>query len=232
MKSTLQQIIIDLKHWTFFYLLIVFAAFNLVLAIYSVIISNFYALKGQLGFVLFAVLLYVVRSKLKMSRFTYFILLTGFALHVSHIFGNFYYRSPIIIPWDYVTHIIPFIGFSMLLFNFQKERMDHKKILCFRNLSLFIILFLAVSGIGVLIEVGEYAGYALFGVKDGALLFGGGDFDTIVVTSDVVSEIDRRGGGWYDAMGDLLFNSYTILLTLLILFANHLYRYRKRRKRK
>lgn len=211
--------------------LVVFMLFNLFLVFYSISVNNLYAIKGQVGFVVLGVVLYLLRVKLNLSKLTFFILLTGFSLHVSHILGDFYRRSPIIIPWDYLTHIIPFIGFSLLLFNLQKERMDHKKIFCFRNFLLFITLFLAVSGIGVLIEVGEYAGYALLGVKDGTLLFGGGDFDTIVVTSDVVTEIDRRGGGWYDAMGDLLFNSYTTILTLLVLFANHFYQYRRKRKR-
>ena len=213
-------------------ILTVFILFNFFLIIYSLHINNFYAIKGQVAFIVLGIILYFLRVKLNLSKMTFFILLTGFLLHVSHVLGDFYRHSPIIVPWDYVTHIVPFIGFSLLLFNLQKERMDHKNIFCFRNFLLFITLFLAVSGIGVLIEVGEYAGYALLGVKDGALLFGGGDFDTIVVTSDVVNEIDKRGGGWYDAMSDLLFNSYTAFLTLLVLFGNHFYRYRKRRGRK
>ncbi len=212
--------------------LIAFIIFNIFLVVYSLRIGNLYAVKGQLGFVGLALLLYVLRIKLRMSELTYAFLLSGFTLHVSQVLGNFYYHSPIIIPWDYLTHIIPFIGFSLLLFNLQKERMDHQNIVCFRNVSLFMTLFLTISGIGVLIEVGEYAGYALLGVKDGALLFGGGDFDTIVVTSDVATEIDKRGGGWYDSMSDLLVNSYATLLTLLILFANHFYGYRKYRKKK
>ena len=213
-------------------ILIAFILFNLFLVIYSIYINNLYAIKGQVAFIVLGIALYFLRVKLNLSKLTFFILLAGFLLHVSHVLGDFYRHSPIIVPWDYVTHIVPFIGFSLLLFNLQKERMDHKKIFCFRNFLLFITLFLAVSGIGVLIEVGEYAGYALLGVKDGALLFGGGDFDTIVVTSDVVSEIDKRGGGWYDAMGDLLLNSYTTFLTLLVLFGNHFYQYRKHRKRR
>lgn len=213
------------------YLLLVFILFNLFLAVYSIKIKNFYAIKGQVGFIALGIVLYFLRVKLNLSKLTFFILLTGFSLQVSHILGDFYRNSPIIMPWDYITHIVPFIGFSLLLFNLQKERMNHKKVFCFRNFLLFITLFLAVSGIGVLIEVGEYAGYALLGVKDGALLFGGGDFDTIVVTSDVVDEIDKRGGGWYDAMGNLLLNSYTAFLTLFILFGNHLYQYRKKKKK-
>ncbi|MDP3733596.1 MAG: hypothetical protein Q8R37_00025 [Nanoarchaeota archaeon] len=212
--------------------LIVFILFNLFLAVYAIQINNPYAIKGQISFIIYGFLLFLLRQKLNMSKLTYFILLLGFSFHVSNILGDFYYHSPIIIPWDYVTHIVPFIGFSMLLFNFQKERMDHHKIFCFRNIFLFLFFFLAVSGIGVLIEIGEYAGYALLGVKNGALLFGGGDFDTIVVTSDVVTEMNRRGGGWYDAMTDLLVNSYTAFVTLLVLFWHHFYEYRKRKKRK
>ncbi|MEK6899672.1 MAG: hypothetical protein AABX05_00975, partial [Nanoarchaeota archaeon] len=219
------------KKNTMLIILVFFLLFNTLLAIYSLQINNIYALKGQIGLVFLALVLYFLRFKLNISRLTFFILLSGFSLHASHVLGNYYNHSPIIIPWDYVTHIVPFIGFSMLLFNFQKEKMDHKKVFCFRNFSLFITLFLAVSGIGVLIEVGEYVGYAILGMNDGALLFGGGDFDTIVVTSDVVSEIDKRDGGWYDTMGDLLFNSYTAILTLLILFTNHLYRYKKQKRR-
>lgn len=211
-------------------ILLTFILFNLFLVVYSIKINNFYAIKGQIGFVMLGILLYFLRFKLNLSKLTFFMLLAGFSLHLSNVLGGFYYHSPIVIPWDYLTHIVPFIGFSMLFFNLQKERMDHKDIFCFRNFLLFITLFLAVSGMGVLIEIGEYAGYALLGVKDGALLFGGGDFDTIVVTSDVVAEMDKRGGGWYDAMGDLLFNCYTAFLTLLILFGNHFYQYRKRKK--
>ena len=96
MRLLLQRIKLELQHWTFLYILIAFVVFNLVLAAYSIIIGNFYAIKGQLGFVLLGVLLYVVRTKLKMSKLTYFILLTGFALHVSHIFGNFIIILPLL----------------------------------------------------------------------------------------------------------------------------------------
>ncbi|MBR9683430.1 hypothetical protein GOV03_02730, partial [Candidatus Woesearchaeota archaeon] len=68
---------------------------------------------------------------------------------------------------------------------------------------------------------------AVLGVEDGALLFGGGDFNEIVFDSDVLTEIEMRGGGWYDSMSDLLINSYASFLTLLILFIIHFHKHKK-----
>jgi len=205
-------------------LFLIFIVFNLFLTFYSTQINNFYALKGQAGFVVLGLFLYLLKNKLRMSNLTYFFLLLGFALHSSHILGNFYYSSPIFIPWDYLVHGVVFIGMTLLIFNYQKERINQQKIFCLDNFLLFIILFLTIAGVGVLIELGEYAGYALLGLEDGALLFGGGDFDHIQISSDVISEMEIHGGGWYDSMSDLLINSYSSLLTLLILFTYHFYR--------
>lgn len=228
--ESLNKIKTELTKRGHFYLLLSFIAFNLFLVIFAIKVNDTYAVKGQLGFISLAVLLFLFRTKLKMSGFAFFVLLAGFALHSSHTLGNFYYSSPIPVPWDYVTHSVTFIGVSLLFFNFQKTRINNKKIFCFRNIFLFITLFLAAGGVGVLIELAEYTGYAVLGVEEGALLFGGGDFDKIAVSSDIITEMEMHGGGWYDSMEDLLINSYTSFLTLLILFIIYFYKHKNKKK--
>ena len=105
----------------------------------------------------------------------------------------------------------------------QKDKIDRTALFTFKNFLLFFMLFLAVIGIGVLIELGEYIGYAFLGVRDGALLFGGGDFNEKAIGSDI-SKIEIHGGGWYDSMDDLLVNSTTALVTLSALFGYYFYK--------
>ncbi len=224
--STLAAASTSTRERALLFLLIGFIAFNIFLAIYCIRIDNIYAIKGQIGFVAVAVVLYLLRKKLQLTTPTFVFLLAGIGLHVASVLGRFYYISPVPIPWDYLTHIISFIGLSCLFFNFYKRLLDDKKIMTFQNISLFVMLFLAVGGVGVLIELSEYSGYIIFGAQNGALLFGGGDFAGININSDVVSEMEMHGGGWLDAMDDLLINSYATIASLVILSMNHFYRRR------
>ncbi len=217
-----------LKEKSILFLLIGFIFFNCFLAIYSLITDNLYALKGQAGFVVLAAVIYLLRKQIKLTGTAFFFLLLGMSLHLSHVLGRFYYASPVMLPWDMITHGISFIGITLLFFDYNKEFIDNKKIFNSWNALMFITIFLAVAGVGVIIELSEYAGYAILGMKDGALLFGGGDFGNVAITSDVASEMEFRSGGWYDSMSDLLINSYVSFLTLLLCFAAYFYKARKR----
>lgn len=214
MKKQTKRLIDEIKKDPKFYMIITFVLFNIFLAVYSTIIKNFYAIKGQIGFVVLGTVLYLIRDRLKLKRTAFFFLLLGFSLHLSHVLGRFYYQSPLPIPWDYLTHGISFIGITLLVFNYNKDCINTRKVFT-GNIILFILLFFTIAGVGVIIELGEYAGYAIFGMEDGTLLFGGADFGEVVITSDVASTMEYHGGGWYDSMSDLLVNSYVSFLVLL-----------------
>ncbi len=198
-------------------ILIIFVVYNIFLILYSLKIQNYYAIKGQSTFVILGILLYIFRKKLKLKSLAFTFLLAGFAVHLSHIFGKLYQNQNLFPPWDFWSHSIFFIGATIYFFELQKRRFNTEKIFTFKNIFHFLTLFLLVSGIGVLIELGEYSGYVF--LEDGGYeVFGGGDYEGIVVTDEVISSIEFHGGGWFDAMTDLVINSVAILFTELILF--------------
>lgn len=201
--------------WFSFVLLQIYLIYNVILQ------HNYKFIIVQLFITLLLYSIYLVRDKLNLSNVSYMFLIVGFGMHFTGSVFRFYYQSPILLPYDRVVHSITIIGFTVLFFNFMKKYFDERRFNLHNFLLLLVILF-AVSGIGAIGELGEYGAYVIYGLKEGALLFGGADYDRITVTEEVVSYLEMHVGGWYDTMDDLLFNFYASLSTLIILFLKFL----------
>ena len=81
----------------------------------------------------------------------------------------------------------------------------------FNNIFLLFIVLLVSLGIGSLIENLEFGGYLFLGEGEGGLYFGEGDAAPGVDT-------DMRniaGGGWFNAMWDLVFNLLGALAAII-----------------
>ena len=82
-----------------------------------------------------------------------------------------------------------------------------------RTITILVIMMFATMGVGSLVEMTEFWGYLYLGEGDGVLFFGGGDTDPVL--------INEVGGGWINAMEDLVNNFLGGLLAIIIfIFVN------------
>jgi VanZ family protein len=141
----------------------------------------------------------------------------GLILHSFGIFG-WYYISPIPIAWERITHFFGILPMAMMFYKWMSQFMD-TKLFTKRNLFAIITVFFAATGVGALVEVGEFVGYLTLGHGEGALMFGPGDS---IGGSDVINEI---GGGWINASWDMIFNALGAITAIIImLFTRLLYK--------
>lgn len=201
--------------WLVFVLLQIYLVYNVILQ------HNYRFIIVQTAVTLLLYAIYLLRERLNLSNVSYSIIIFGFSMHFVGSVFRFYYQSPIILPYDRVIHTIIISGFTILFFNFIKKYFDEKRF-NLNNFLLLLVILLTVNGIGVMGEISEYGAYVIYGLKEGALLFGGADYDRITVTEEVVSYLEMHVGGWYDTMDDLLFNLYSSLITIIILFLKFL----------
>lgn len=144
----------------------------------------------------------------------------GFILHSFGIFG-WYNISPIPIAWERITHFFGILPMAMMFYNWTSQFMD-AKLFTRKNLFMIITVFFAATGVGALVEVGEFVGYLTLGHGEGALMFGPGDSIEGFGGSDVIDEI---GGGWINASWDMIFNSIGAIAAIIImLFARLFYK--------
>ena len=178
--------------------------------IFMVLIALGY-LVGVAGFVndsiIFIVLIlffYFTFNKWNLSSSVFVFLILSLVPHCLGIYG-FYFESPIFIQWDHLTHFMPIMAFSMLIFRFLRPYMDDE-FFSFRTIFVLMIVISAAAGIGTYIEHAEFFGFLANGFGDGAFAFGAGDaLPGQIVTS--VEEIDAFGGGWFNTMLDLIWNN-------------------------
>lgn len=107
----------------------------------------------------------------------------GFLFHIAglykiipynpYYYGNLYGAPQLMYHYDWIVHTIGTgflaIGFSSITYPYLKK--------AFRSrLAIFLIILLAVIGMGSLNEVAEFVGYGFYGYGEGFLEFGTGDF--------------------------------------------------------
>ncbi len=166
--------------------------------------------------VLIAVILffYFTYNQWNLNLPIYTIIILSFIPHCVGFMG-FYFRSPLPFAWDHFTHILPCFAFALFFFQFLCKFMD-KKILTTKTIFLIFVVILAASGIGVGIELFEFSGFLIYGFGEGALAFGAGDACEGQLVS-TIEEIDAYGGGWFNTMYDLIYNSIGVLAGVLLM---------------
>ena len=146
------------------------------------------------------------------------LLIVGLISHSAGILG-WYHTSPVPIQWDHVTHVFGLLPFALLFFRFFEQWMD-AKLLTRKNLLLVIVVFLAASGVGALIELSEFLGYLKLGFGEGAFRFGPGDGFDSKAASDVIADL---GGGWINTGWDLIYNTSGIVIGIILMLITKLF---------
>ena len=186
----------------------------LVMILMSFIWGNTGFIPDMIAFIVLTLFFYFTYDKWNLNLPIYTMLIAGFIPHALGFMG-FYLNTPIGLAWDHVTHFLPIFGFALLFFNFLYQWMD-RKFFTQKTIFLIIVVLLAASGIGVVIELVEFSGFLVYGFGEGALAFGAGDACTGQLVS-TFEEIDAYGGGWFNTMYDLIWNSIGAITAVLIM---------------
>jgi len=189
----------------------------LLMILMSYIVGNTGFVPDMIGFIVLTVFFYFTYEKWNLNLPIYTMLILGFIPHALGFMG-FYLNTPIGLAWDHFTHIVPIFAFGLLFFNFLYQWMD-RKFFTQKTIFLILVVLMAASGVGVVIELIEFSGFLVYGFGEGALAFGAGDACTGQLVS-TFEEIDAYGGGWFNTMYDLIWNSLGALsaVVLMILF--------------
>src|SRR3989344_9622307 len=152
-------------------------------------------------------------EKLKLPKISFCLVIFALFLHNAGIFG-FYGSSPVSLPWDHVTHFVGLFAVGIFFFNYFKNQINFNHLCSFSNFFILFIILLASLGIGSLIENIEFTGYLTLGNGEGGLMYGEGDGIIDIADTDM---INIAGGGWFNAMRDLVVNLLGALLGILIM---------------
>lgn len=165
-------------------------------------------------FIVLILFFYITYNRWNLNLPIYTIIILSLIPH-SLGFMGFYLNSPLPIAWDHFTHVLPCFAFALFFFQFLKQFMS-KRLFSTKTIFLIFIVILAASGIGVGIELFEFSGFLINGFGEGALAFGAGDACQGQLVS-TIEEIDAYGGGWFNTMYDLIWNSIGVLLGVIIM---------------
>lgn len=165
---------------------------------------------------------------LKINEPIFMLLVLGNALHSCGIFG-WYGQSPLPIDWDHITHFFGLLPFGLLFFRWTEQWMT-TKVFTKTNLFIIVTIFLAASGVGAMIELGEFMGYLKFGFGQGAFAFGPGDGLEQAIGTDTDNRIADLGGGWVNTGWDLIYNTLGIITGIAIMIALRLIHNKKPQK--
>ncbi len=165
-------------------------------------------------FIVLILFFYITYNRWNLNLPIYTIIILSLIPH-SLGFMGFYLNSPLPIAWDHFTHVLPCFAFALFFFQFLSKYMD-KRLFSTKTIFLIFIVILAASGIGVGIELFEFSGFLINGFGEGALAFGAGDACQGQLVS-TIEEIDAYGGGWFNTMYDLIWNSIGVLLGVIIM---------------
>jgi len=155
--------------------------------------------------------------RLNLPLFT--LLILGHILHAGGIFG-WYHISPVGIQWDHITHFLGALPFAILFYRFMEPWMS-TRFFTKKNLLILITIFMAATGVGAVVEISEFVGYLQLGFGDGAFMYGPGDGIVGLEGSDLV---DGLGGGWVNAGWDFLYNTFGIIVGMLLMISIRLFR--------
>jgi len=199
--------------------ILIFITFSAI-AYFSGTFTNY--IYDTLFFIALVLFFYFTYDRWNLNLPIYTLIILSFVLHSAGIFG-WYFKSPIGIQWDHITHFVPILAFTMLFFQFAVQFMDRK--LTKKTWLVIAFVLLAGMGIGTVIELIEFSGFVVFGFGEGALLWGAGDGipGQTIEGIPTVEAIEAHGGGWFNTMWDLVWNTLGGLLALLIMIIAHFF---------
>ncbi|MDP3917379.1 MAG: hypothetical protein Q8Q42_03790 [Nanoarchaeota archaeon] len=152
--------------------------------------------------VLLTILMLMYHS-FRLKPWIYLSITFAFILHNMGVFG-FYNISPILIQWDHVTHFVGIAVATVIIYNYFEESgfLRNKN----ERFVMLLFIFLAASGVGVLVEFIEFMGYLYYGDGLGVFGHGVGDINTEWIDSE-----------WFNTIFDLFYNSLGSLVAIIFL---------------
>ncbi len=191
------------------YILIIFLVLIVFLALFS---HNTDYFKDFLFSSALMVVFFLIYEKLRLTPLTYS--LVGFSLLVHNlgVFG-FYANSPFNIPYDTITHFIGLFTAALVIANVLSVNLSKDKKFKLNDFVILFLVFLGALGVGSIIENMEYGGYLIWGEGEGFFEFGKGDYQEL---SDPDKLTLIVGGGYFDAMQDLIANLAGALLGVVL----------------
>ena len=171
------------------------------------------------------ILFYYLYEHLRMTPFSYLMLIIACALHNAGVFG-WYYKSPLpyidpfwqqhisphIFQWDHITHLVGIFTITLLIFQYVSQYFKERNVV-----TLSVVIVLAGMGIGAAIEHYEFLGFLTVGEGEGGLGKGGaGDY----------TENDWASSDWLNVEWDLVYN---LIGAVLALGVGHIF-YKNRKK--
>jgi len=176
--------------------------------------SNF--IYDTIFFIVLTLFFYFTYDRWKLNLPIYTLLILSLTLHSAGTFG-WYFKSPIGIQWDHITHFVPILAFTLLFFQYAVQFMDRK--LTKKTWMVIVIVLMAGLGVGSIIELIEFSGFIVFGFGEGALLWGAGDGipGQTIEGIPTIEAIEELGGGWFNTMWDLVWNTMGALVAILIM---------------
>ena len=164
---------------------------------------------------------YFLYGHLRMTPFSYSVLVLACALHNAGVFG-WYNVSPLPyldplwqqhisahpFQWDHITHVVGIFAITLVLFQYMSQYLKKRKL---HKLPLLVIVILAGMGSGAVIEHYEFFGFLTVGEGEGGLGKGGaGDYTGDWASSD-----------WLNLQWDLMYNALGAVLAVLFGYIKH-----------
>ena len=178
-----------------------------------IIIAYFKFKTGFMADLLFSiflvVVLYFLYKKFRLNTLTYSLVCLSLILHNLGAFG---FYTDFFIPYDYITHFVGIFSITLVIATFLSSDLSRDHKLRTRDLVILSLVVLAGLGIGSLVETIEFGGYLAWGKGEGFFQFGTGDYEILGQEAHLV---DIVGGGYFDAMWDLIVNLLGALLAVL-----------------
>jgi hypothetical protein len=138
----------------------------------------------------------------------------SFALHLMGIFG-WYDHSPLFLPWDHVTHLVPLFTITVFFFNFLRPHMGERFWSAKTWAMLCVVLFVGM-GVGAAVENVEFVGFLSLGFGQGGLFMGGAG-DGLPLDQSMSDAIQEIGGGYLNTEYDLVWNLFGTIAALVVM---------------
>jgi len=146
-------------------LAVVVFVFFLVWGIFDIIIWNRDYIADRFMIAGFVLIGFLLRKKMNISLPYAVVALVPIALHTIKLYGNTYWG----IPYDHIVHFSAGLALSLLFYNYQLH-VDKK-----RSFRIFFFSILIAAGLGSMLEIMEFLGYAIGGEGGGLIFYGAGD---------------------------------------------------------
>jgi uncharacterized membrane protein YjdF len=162
------------------------------------------------------ILSFLLYKKIRLTPITYSLVCFSLILHNLAAFG-FYATNPFGIPYDFITHFAGIFSITLVIANFLSFSFSKNKKFRSDDIIILVLILLAGLGVGSIVENMEFTGYLFFGEGEGFFAFGPGDYVDLAGVDKLTLIV---GGGYFDAMEDLLVNLLGAFVAVLVYYFN------------